>query len=124
MGNDPNINYTRGELAQLAVHNAFYEFTFDVLLAACRSQSKALIGFENPAARTGTSSMFNTKRAIEMRKYHNASDYVFHKCEYGLAFVKATQLLTNAAMMDLNKLCSHGPNAHPRCRAMTETETL
>ena len=47
-----------------------------------------------------------------MRDHHGAHDYVFDQCQYGLAYRKATQLLTDAEMTTMSNRCTHPPGHH------------
>ena len=47
-----------------------------------------------------------------MRDEFGAHDYVFDQCQYGLAYKKATQLLTDTEMTTMSNRCTHPPGHH------------
>ena len=67
-------------------------------------------------------SMFATEHADMLRTRFGAFDVCFDQCEFGLSFVKPTQLLTNLPLAKdiLNgKFCTHGPRAHKVMEGIT-----
>ena len=53
--------------------------------------------------------MFATVEAQHMRDHHGAHDYVFGQCQYGLEYMKPTQLLTDAVITTMSNRCTHPP---------------
>ena len=49
-----------------------------------------------------------------------AKDYVFDQCRFGLEYRKATQIVSNANLRSLMKLCNHGPGAHKTLKGLDQ----
>ena len=58
-------------------------------------------------------SVFRAPPVCALREQWAATDVCFDQCEFGLDFIKPTQVLSSSAVFQrLRRRCSHGPNAH------------
>ena len=116
MGGDPSLPpISRKEKEKLVIHNVLFQRSMALCRAGAESSKKTGHATENPKdpGRPPFASIFATKEAEDLRTL-GAFDIVLDQCAYEAPTKKPTQILTNIEeLKPLQKLCSHGPGAHP-----------
>ena len=117
MGGDPAYPLSKADAAKCDKHTEIFRRTINILECAA-GVGKSVIAMENPAdpGRQPMPSVFATEEARVLRNVSGAKDFVFDQCMFGLEYRKATQILSNADLSSLAKLCNHGVGAHRTLR--------